>query len=76
MVMATRILNMVSGVIILVTGIYVGLAFADLLSAEVRLLIACAAVCYFFVRFISLLNHHAPPTEDPITPVSTGQFRS
>ena len=50
MIAATRILYMVSGIIILITGLYVELAYAGQLSEAGRLLVGVAAVTYFFIQ--------------------------
>jgi len=50
MIAATRILYMISGIIILVTGLYVELAYAGQLSEAIRLLVGVVAVTYFFLQ--------------------------
>jgi len=50
MIAATRILYMLSGIIILVTGLYVELAYAGQLSEATRLLVGVVAVTYFFIQ--------------------------
>lgn len=50
MIAATRILYMLSGIIILVTGLYVEMAYAGQLSEAARLLVGVVAVTYFFIQ--------------------------
>ena len=55
MIMATRLLYMLSGLITLATGGYIGLYFDGLLSEPLRWAIVAAAITYFVlhvVRFV------------------------
>jgi hypothetical protein len=76
MIAATRILYMVSGVIILVTGLYVEMAYAGQLSETARLLVGVVALTYFFIQLNRQLMRpiHQAAVERPET--SERQFSS
>ena len=56
MVAATRAMYLVSGLIVLVTGIYVDWRFADIISDLGRLIIGLVAFSYFVVQFCRFLS--------------------
>jgi hypothetical protein len=51
MILATRVLNLVSGVMTMVTGVYVIVVFEAVIADEIRIAIALASVSYFAVQF-------------------------
>jgi hypothetical protein len=51
MILATRMLNLVSGVVTMATGVYVMVMFQAVIADELRLAIALASVGYFAVQF-------------------------
>ncbi|MBD3258156.1 hypothetical protein GF377_06960 [candidate division GN15 bacterium] len=64
MVIATRLLNLLSGVIVLVTGMYAEASLTGYLSETMRVIVICAAAAYFLVQFslqilrpLPALNH-------------------
>ncbi|RKX26080.1 MAG: hypothetical protein DRP45_04470 [Candidatus Zixiibacteriota bacterium] len=61
MIVATRILNFVSAVFILATGICVELKSAGLLPEAVRMLIGTAAIGYFWYRVYGMLASKGTP---------------
>ena len=65
MLTATRVLNIVSGIIILVTGIYVEWRFADLMSVGTRLLVGLAAATYFLAQLNLRLDSRTPGAPGP-----------
>jgi len=76
MIAATRILYMVSGVIILVTGLYVELAYAGQLSEATRLLVGVVAVTYFFIQINRQLMRPLRQAAADTRPTSGRQFSS
>ncbi|MBU8933754.1 MAG: hypothetical protein KOO62_07080 [candidate division Zixibacteria bacterium] len=58
-----RILNLLSAVLLLVTGIYVQVGFAVILSPAVRMLIVAGALLYFLLRLDQFM-----PSERDISP--------
>lgn len=52
MIMATRLLYMLSGLIMLATGGYVGLCFDGLLAEPLRWAIVAGAITYFVLHVI------------------------
>lgn len=55
MVLATRVLYLLSGVLMLASGIYVQLRFTETLSDNVRLAAGMAAVVYFVFQLYRFL---------------------
>ena len=51
-----RILNLMSAVIMLATGIYVQVGFATILTPEVRVLIVALALVYFLLRLDQMVG--------------------
>lgn len=76
MIAATRILYMVSGVIILITGLYVELAYAGQLSEAARLLVGVVAVTYFFIQINRQLMRPLRQAAAETQPTSGRQFSS
>ena len=76
MIAATRILYMVSGIIILVTGVYIEFAYAGQMSGAVRLLVAVAAVTYFFIQLNRQLMRPIRQTAVDTPETSGRQFSS
>jgi len=57
MVVATRVMYLMSGVLMLASGVYIELSFASLLSETARLFVALTSMSYFawqFWRFVNL----------------------
>lgn len=54
---ATRAMNLASGVVVLVCGIYIDYSFADLLSIETRAVIGFLASLYAMVRVVPWVRH-------------------
>ncbi len=54
---ATRAMNLASGVVVLVCGIYIDYSFADLLSIETRAVVGLLASLYATVRLVPWLKH-------------------
>ena len=46
----TRMLNMFSAVIMLMTGLYIQIGFSAVLSPVIRLIVAAVTLLYFFLR--------------------------
>jgi len=63
MVMATRLLYLLSGLIVLATGVYVDLRFTGMLSDLSRMSILLVAGLYFLVQLYRLLITECTPTE-------------
>ncbi|MCP4685417.1 MAG: hypothetical protein GY867_08205 [bacterium] len=76
MITATRILYMVSGIIILVTGLYVESAYAGHLSEATRLLVGVAAVTYFFIQLNRQLRRPVRQAAAEARETSRRQFSS
>jgi hypothetical protein len=55
MIMATRLLNLLSGLIVLATGGYVGLQFASLIADPLRWTIVGVAVSYFALQVVKFV---------------------
>ena len=53
---ATRAMNVASGVIVLVSGMYIDYLFADMLSLESRAVIGFLATLYAMVRLVPWLR--------------------
>ncbi len=60
MLMATRLLYLLSGVIALATGIYVEVRFVEVLPDWSRWLSACGAIAYFLSQLYRLLATEYP----------------
>lgn len=56
MVVATRVMYLMSGVLMLASGVYIELSFTTLLSETARLAIALTSMSYFAWRFWRFLN--------------------
>lgn len=63
MIMATRVLYLVSAVLIMATGIYVAVAFTSVLSVNARWMFGLAAVLYFLIQ---LSRHLIYPLQQPV----------
>jgi len=76
MIAATRILYMVSGIIILVTGMYVEIAYVGQLSEATRVLVGVVALTYFFIQLNRQLMR--PPRQGAVETEETSarQFSS
>ncbi|MEW5795673.1 MAG: hypothetical protein AB1772_04860 [Candidatus Zixiibacteriota bacterium] len=61
MVVATRLMNLISGVLILASGAYIELGFEAVLSDISRLVIASAALMYFIWRLWRFLGSEVTP---------------
>ncbi len=46
----TRLLNLFSAVIMLLTGLYIQIGFTSVLSPTIRLIVAVVTLLYFFLR--------------------------
>ena len=59
MKLATRILNLISGVFAMATGLYIGLFLPQLLSDHFRLWIAVATTMYFLAQlYLQVMRQH------------------
>ncbi len=76
MVMATRILNLVSAVFILATGVYLVKTFADILSPTVQIAIGTVTITYFAVQLNRQVFRWLEPSRSRTSPVSREQFSS
>ena len=63
MVIATRIINLLSGLITLATGMYVEIGMTEVFSETVRLLIITLAVAYFASQFCLQVLRWLPSSE-------------
>jgi len=65
MVVATRVMNLVSGILVLVSCICVELRFADQLSEAQRLLVGVVGLVYFGFQFGRFVRMECTSTEVP-----------
>ena len=74
MVIATRIINLMSGLITLATGMYVEIGMSELFSETVRLLIVTLAVAYFATQFCLQILRWLPSSETASQAVDASQI--
>lgn len=55
MMIATRVMNLLSGVLILASGVYIQLRFVEVLSEAARLIVGVAALAYFGLQVYRFL---------------------
>jgi hypothetical protein len=76
MILATRILNLVSGVMTMATGVYVTMTFESVITDEVRLAIAIGSVSYFAVQFYLQVARRLRSTAVATVGSGSSQFSS
>jgi hypothetical protein len=76
MVMVTRLLYLVSGLILLATGIYVESRFTGMLTDIWRMSILLAAGLYFLIQLYRLLTTECTPTAPRSSVELSQQFRA
>jgi hypothetical protein len=76
MIVATRILNLVSGVFAMATGIYMALFGGPAFSDQVRFGLAAVATVYFLLQVYRQLLRRAVVIESSVDAGSASQFSS
>jgi hypothetical protein len=74
MLLIAKILNFVSGLIVLMTGVYVEVRFEQMLSEVSQLLVAGLAFGYFCVQLFRLLTEDGQTSTTSTTTASPKEF--
>jgi len=68
MVLAAKVLNFVSGLIVLVTGVYVEVRFEAMLTEAMQIVIGAVAIAYFVRQLVRLTTR--PPQMSTVSATS------
>jgi|GEM_PF-7065657 len=74
MLLIAKVLNFVSGLIVLVTGVYVEVRFEQMLSEVWQLLVGGLALGYFSIQLYRLLTEDSQTSTVPTTTASRKEF--
>lgn len=74
MLLLAKVLNFVSGLIVLVTGVYVEVRFEQVLSEVTQILVGGLALGYFGMQLYRLLTEDAATSTTPTTTASPEEF--
>jgi hypothetical protein len=76
MIILAKILNFVSGLIILVTGVYVDVRFETVIGEPLRIIVGLLALGYFTLQFYRLLKEADETSTVHATSASGKEFRA
>jgi len=74
MLLLAKVLNFVSGLIVLVTGVYVEVRFEQVLSEVTQILVGGLALGYFLMQLFRLLTEDVATSTPPTTTASAEEF--
>ena len=76
MIILAKILNFVSGLIILVTGVYVDVRFEAVIAEPLRIVVGLLALGYFALQFYRLVKEADETSTLRATSASGKEFRA
>jgi hypothetical protein len=76
MIIIAKILNFVSGLIILVTGVYVDVRFEQVIGEPLRIVVGVLALAYFAMQLYRLIRGAGETSTIRATSVSAKEFRA
>ena len=74
MLLIAKVLNFVSGLIVLVTGVYVEVRFEQVLGEVMQIIVAGLALSYFAMQLYRLLTERTATSTTATTTASAEEF--
>ena len=76
MLLLAKVMNFVSGLIILVTGVYVDVRFEQILAGPMRVAVGVLALGYFLVQLYRLIREEDKTVSIPAATAAREEFNA